>query len=65
MHDIISNGKCGSKTQCLKCTYEALNKGESVIIDYSNLNKELWLQFVELARPQIEVHAVVLDLHTK
>lgn len=63
--DIISNGKRGSKTQCLKCTSEALSKGESVIIDRCNLSKEQWLEFVELAGPQTEVHAVVLDLPTK
>lgn len=63
--DIISNGKRGSKSQCLKCASDALNKGESVIIDRCNLKKEQWFEFVELAGPQTEVHAVVLDLPTK
>lgn len=63
--DIISTGKRGSKAQCLKCTSEALNKGESVIIDRCNLNKEQWAEFIELAGSQTEVHAVVLDLPTK
>ncbi|KAH9310082.1 hypothetical protein KI387_037993, partial [Taxus chinensis] len=63
--DIISNGKHGSKAQCLKQASAALNEGQSVFIDRCNLTKEHRHDFVQLAGPQTEVHAVVLDLPVK
>lgn len=38
---------------------------ESVTKDRHNFNKEQWLEFIELAGSQTEVHVVVLDFPTK
>ncbi|KAJ0228903.1 Transcription factor bHLH140 [Hirschfeldia incana] len=62
--DIISNGKAGSKAQCLKSALESLKEGKSVFIDRCNLDREQRSEFIKLGRggggPQ--VHAVVLEL---
>ncbi|KAG2262363.1 hypothetical protein Bca52824_069442 [Brassica carinata] len=60
--DIINNGKAGSKSQCLKMAIESLKEGKSVFIDRCNLDKEQRSEFVKLGGPQVEVHAVVLEL---
>ncbi|XP_057815325.2 transcription factor bHLH140 [Cryptomeria japonica] len=63
--DIISNGKRGNKAQCLMQASMALNEGQSVFIDCCNMTKQRRHDFVELAGPQIEVHAIELDLPAK
>ena len=63
--DIINNGKRDTKAQCLKQTSMALNEGQRVFIDCCNMKKERRRNFVELARPQVEVHAIELDLPAK
>ncbi|KAK4771294.1 hypothetical protein SAY87_031826 [Trapa incisa] len=60
--DIIGNGKSGTKAQCLKSALSALDGGKNVFIDRCNLDKEQRTEFVKLGSPQIDVHAVVLDL---
>ncbi|OWM81694.1 hypothetical protein CDL15_Pgr007732 [Punica granatum] len=60
--DIIGNGKSGTKAQCLKSATSALDDGKSVIIDRCNLDREQRAEFVKLGNPQVDVHAVVLDL---
>ncbi|OMO97623.1 Histidine triad (HIT) protein [Corchorus olitorius] len=63
--DTINNGKAGTKPQCLKSATTSLKEGKSVFIDRCNLNKEQRVDFVKLGGPQVEVHAVVLDLPAK
>ncbi|XVF76855.1 hypothetical protein PTKIN_Ptkin13bG0300500 [Pterospermum kingtungense] len=63
--DIINNGKAGTKPQCLKSAAASLKDGNSVFIDRCNLDKEQRVDFVKLGGPQVEVHAVVLDLPAK
>ncbi|KAJ7950009.1 transcription factor bHLH [Quillaja saponaria] len=60
--DTIGNGKAGNKTQCLSSAARALKDGKSVFIDRCNLDREQRSEFVKLGGPQIDVHAVVLDL---
>ncbi|KAJ3682846.1 hypothetical protein LUZ60_013073 [Juncus effusus] len=60
--DTISNGKAGTRAQCLKAATEALNSGKSVLIDRCNLEKSQRVDFVNLTGAQNEIHAVVLDL---
>ncbi|XP_077239326.1 APRATAXIN-like protein [Tasmannia lanceolata] len=60
--DTIANGKSGTKSQCLKSAVEALKDGKSVFIDRCNLDREQRAEFVKLGGPQVDVHAVVLDL---
>ncbi|XVE97117.1 hypothetical protein REPUB_Repub02eG0283000 [Reevesia pubescens] len=63
--DTINNGKAGSKPQCLKSAVTSLKEGNSVFIDRCNLDKGQRVDFVKLGGPQVEVHAVVLDLPAK
>ncbi|KAA8517752.1 hypothetical protein F0562_015243 [Nyssa sinensis] len=63
--DTIGNGKSGTKTQCLMNAASALKDGKSVFIDRCNLDREQRADFVKLGGPQIDVHAVVLDLPAK
>ncbi|KAM7265451.1 hypothetical protein ACFE04_003134 [Oxalis oulophora] len=60
--DTISNGKSGTKQQCLKSAAAALKEGKSVFIDRCNLEKEQRAEFVKLGGPHVDIHAVVLDL---
>ena len=43
----------------------ALKDGKSVFIDRCNLDREQRAEFVKLGTPQVEIHAVVLDLPAK
>ncbi|KAI9077760.1 hypothetical protein K1719_040246 [Acacia pycnantha] len=63
--DIIKNGKAGNKAQCLSSAAEALKDGKNVFIDRCNLDREQRSGFAELGGPQIDVHAIVLDLPAK
>ncbi|KAK8359859.1 hypothetical protein V6Z12_A04G123900 [Gossypium hirsutum] len=63
--DTINNGKSGTKPQCLKSAAASLKEGKSVFIDRCNLDKEQRVDFVNLGGPEVEVHAVVLDLPAK
>ncbi|XP_028057459.1 transcription factor bHLH140 [Camellia sinensis] len=63
--DTIGNGKAGTKTQCLASAASALKDGKSVFIDRCNLDREQRADFVKLGSPQVDVHAVVLDLPAK
>uniref|UniRef100_A0A7N0VD87 Macro domain-containing protein n=1 Tax=Kalanchoe fedtschenkoi TaxID=63787 RepID=A0A7N0VD87_KALFE len=63
--DTIGIGKAGTKAQCLAAAANALRDGKSVFIDRCNLEKEQRTDFVKLGRPEVEVHAVVLDLPAK
>ncbi|XP_010253810.1 PREDICTED: transcription factor bHLH140 isoform X2 [Nelumbo nucifera] len=63
--DTIANGKAGTKSQCLKSAADALRNGKSVFIDRCNLEREQRSDFVKLGGPQVDVHAVVLDLPAK
>ncbi|XP_044502027.1 transcription factor bHLH140 isoform X2 [Mangifera indica] len=63
--DIINNGKSGTKAQCLMSAASALKEGKSVFIDRCNLQREQRADFMKLGGPQIEMHAVVLDLPAK
>ncbi|PSS32699.1 Transcription factor bHLH140 like [Actinidia chinensis var. chinensis] len=63
--DTISNGKSGTKTQCLTSAARALKDEKSVFIDRCNLDREQRADFVKLGSPQIDVHAVVFDLPAK
>lgn len=64
--DTIGNGKAGNKAQCLTSATRALKDGKSVFIDRCNLDRDQRLDFMKLADgPQIDVHAVVLDLPAK
>ncbi|EOA20080.1 hypothetical protein CARUB_v10000351mg [Capsella rubella] len=60
--DIISNGKAGTKAQCLKMAINSLKEGKSVFIDRCNLDREQRSEFIKLGDHGIEVHAVVLEL---
>ncbi|KAF9596543.1 hypothetical protein IFM89_012274 [Coptis chinensis] len=60
--DTIGNGKSGTKAQCLKSAVEALKDGKSVFIDRCNIDRQQRAEFVKLGGPQVDVHAVVLDL---
>lgn len=65
MQDIIRNGKGGTKAQCINNAINALKERKNVFIDRCNLDREQRSEFVKLGGPQIEVHAVVLDLPAK
>ncbi|KAF9597966.1 hypothetical protein IFM89_023451 [Coptis chinensis] len=54
--------KSGTKAQCLKSAVEALKDGKSVFIDRCNIDRQQRAEFVKLGGPQVDVHAVVLDL---
>ncbi|KAM4078941.1 hypothetical protein ACB094_09G078100 [Castanea mollissima] len=63
--DTIGNGKSGTKAQCLKSAASALNDGKSVFIDRCNLDREQRAEFLKLGNPNVDAHAVVLDLPAK
>lgn len=64
--DIISNGKRGSKEQCLKVAEKAFNQGISVMIDRCNLTKVQRHDFLQLARRlHAQAEALILDLPVK
>ncbi|OIT21158.1 PREDICTED: transcription factor bHLH140 [Nicotiana attenuata] len=63
--DTIGNGKAGTKNQCLAGAASALKEGKSVFIDRCNLDREQRADFVKLVGPEVEKHAVVLDLPAK
>ncbi|KAL2484847.1 Transcription factor bHLH [Abeliophyllum distichum] len=63
--DTINNGKAGTKIQCLTSAGSALKDGKSVFIDRCNLDREQRADFLKLGGPQVEKHAVVLDLPAK
>ncbi|XP_054791901.1 LOW QUALITY PROTEIN: transcription factor bHLH140-like [Prosopis cineraria] len=63
--DIIGNGKAGNKAQCLSSAAGALKDGKNVFIDRCNLDREQRSGFAELCGPQIDAHAIVLDLPAK
>lgn len=63
--DTIGNGKAGTKSQCLTSASRALRDGKDVFIDRCNLTKEQRVEFLKLGSPQVDVHAVVLDLPAK
>ncbi|KAJ1416243.1 P-loop containing nucleoside triphosphate hydrolase [Sesbania bispinosa] len=64
--DTIGNGKAGNKAQCLSSAARALKDGKSVFIDRCNLDREQRSDFLKLGDgPQIDIHAVVLDLPAK
>eukprot|EP00250_Pteridium_aquilinum_P003499 c13818_g1_i1 orf=361-2667(-) len=64
--DIVSNGKRGTKEQCLKLAEKALNQGFNVMIDRCNLAKDQRRDFLQLARRlHAQAEALVLDLPVK
>ncbi|KAJ8533091.1 hypothetical protein K7X08_015980 [Anisodus acutangulus] len=63
--DTIGNGKAGTKNQCLTGAASALTEGKSVFIDRCNLDREQRADFVKLVGPEVEKHAVALDLPAK
>ncbi|KAJ8551045.1 hypothetical protein K7X08_000415 [Anisodus acutangulus] len=63
--DTIGNGKAGTKNQCLTGAASALKEGKSVFIDRCNLDREQRADFVKLVGPEVEKHAVALDLPAK
>ncbi|XP_009628444.1 transcription factor bHLH140 isoform X3 [Nicotiana tomentosiformis] len=63
--DTIGNGKAGTKNQCLTGAASALKEGKSVFIDRCNLDREQRADFLKLVGPEVEKHAVVLDLPAK
>ncbi|CAO2827081.1 unnamed protein product [Amaranthus hypochondriacus] len=63
--DNINNGKSGTKAQCLSSAVVALKDNKSVFIDRCNLDREQRAEFVKLRTPEVDVHAVVLDLPAK
>ncbi|KAI3472870.1 hypothetical protein Pfo_029942 [Paulownia fortunei] len=63
--DTINNGKAGTKIQCLSIAASALKDGKSVFIDRCNIDREQRADFLKLGGPQMEKHAVVLDLPAK
>ncbi|KAG5584760.1 hypothetical protein H5410_045194 [Solanum commersonii] len=63
--DTIGNGKAGTKKQCLTGAASALKEGKSVFIDRCNLDREQRADFVKLVGPEVEKHAVALDLPAK
>lgn len=60
--DIINDGKSGTKAQCLNSAAAALKDRKSVFIDRCNLDKEQRADFVKLGNPEVDMHAVALDL---
>ncbi|KAL2484844.1 Transcription factor bHLH [Abeliophyllum distichum] len=63
--DTITNGKAGTKIQCLTSAGSAFMDGKSVFIDRCNLDREQRVDFLNLGGPQVEKHAVVLHLPAK
>lgn len=63
MQDVISNGKRGTKQQCLKLAGTALSSGCCVLIDRCNIDVEQRKEFLLLAKDRgIEAHALVINL---
>ncbi|PHT37977.1 Transcription factor [Capsicum baccatum] len=63
--DAIGNGKAGTKNQCLTAAASALKDGKSVFIDRCNLSREQRADFLKRVGPEVEKHAVALDLPAK
>lgn len=63
--DTIGNGKAGTKIQCLRNAATALKEGKNVFIDRCNIDREQRAEFLDIGGPQVEKHAVVLDLPAK
>ncbi|KAL9242587.1 hypothetical protein vseg_016573 [Gypsophila vaccaria] len=63
--DNINKGKYGTKVQCLSSAAVALKEKKSVFIDRCNMDREQRAEFVKLGSPEVDVHAVVLDLPAK
>ncbi|XP_027173702.1 transcription factor bHLH140 [Coffea eugenioides] len=63
--DTIGNGKAGTKIACIKSASNALEEGKSVFIDRCNMDGEQRGDFLKLGNPEVEKHAVVLDLPAK
>ncbi|XP_010676789.2 transcription factor bHLH140 [Beta vulgaris subsp. vulgaris] len=63
--DNINNGKLGTKAKCLSNAVVALKDKKSIFIDRCNLDREQRAEFVKLGSPEVDVHAVVLDLPAK
>ncbi|KAK9668510.1 hypothetical protein RND81_13G065600 [Saponaria officinalis] len=63
--DNINKGKSGTKVQCLSSAAVALKEKKSIFIDRCNMDREQRAEFVKLGSPEIDVHAVVLDLPAK
>lgn len=55
----------GNKTQCLTLAAASLKDGKSVFIDRCNIDREQRADFMKLGNPQVDMHAVVLDLPAK
>lgn len=63
MQDVISNGKRGTKVQCLKLAGTALSTGRCVLIDRCNIDVEQRNEFLLLAKERgVEAHALVINL---
>ena len=61
--DVISNGKRGSKAQCLKVAGTALSTGRSVLIDRCNIDVTQRQEFLILAKERgVPAHALVINL---
>eukprot|EP01024_Parvocaulis_polyphysoides_P064295 TRINITY_DN746_c0_g1_i1.p1 TRINITY_DN746_c0_g1~~TRINITY_DN746_c0_g1_i1.p1 ORF type:complete len:499 (-),score=61.09 TRINITY_DN746_c0_g1_i1:274-1680(-) len=61
--DTISNGKQGTRQQCLQYAEKIIKNGHSCVIDRCNVTPDQRKDFVQLAQQHnIEVHAVVLSL---
>lgn len=55
----------GTKAKCLSNAVVALKDKKSIFIDRCNLDREQRAEFVKLGSPEVDVHAVVLDLPAK
>jgi aprataxin len=63
LQDVISNGKRGSKAQCLKVAGTALSAGRSVFIDRCNIDVTQRQEFLVLAKERgVQAHALVINL---
>ena len=62
--DTVSNGKRGTRQQCVRVAKRALSEGKHVVIDRCGLSAHQRMDFVELARdatPPCVLHAVWFD----
>ena len=62
--DTVSNGKRGTRQQCVRVAKRALGEGKHVVIDRCGLSAQQRMDFVELARdatPPCVLHAVWFD----
>ncbi|KAL3531672.1 hypothetical protein ACH5RR_005193 [Cinchona calisaya] len=63
--DTIGNGKAGTKAECIKSAANALKEGKNEFIDRCNIDREQRADFLKLGGPDVQKHAVVLDLPAK